>query len=434
MCTDCVVFIKNCMEFRRKCKDAEASLLHVTKQMTHNKNLKKKSLLHFENVAQEQGLNIDEDDRPLKHFIDRTDSVSSKDLEPNNDLNIETVLEETYDDHIQHESVIEHDVSTRTIVKEDCVSIIGENLTTTLELNNINEANPERKTIMSKDDSQEPLYELVDSDTIKQRVLCKLCHKELSLRSFVSHVARRHPGADRRAKCELCDRYVTAAKMNRHVVLVHGSGPFKCGYCKREHASREALLEHAGACADRKKKRKPSQTSRALQQCAVCHKTMQRASLRAHTRVQHAGLGPVCEHCGLRFSNKLRLLEHGRAKHGHHKLQCSFCDFQSAGVVALRNHERRHRGEKPFVCETCGAKFHAAYLLAQHRHSHRTEKLVKCEQCPAAFKASNNLHTHRLACHGARARCELCGRDYGGRLYAARHRRRAHAPPPADLL
>ncbi|PZC72068.1 hypothetical protein B5X24_HaOG211955 [Helicoverpa armigera] len=141
--------------------------------------------------------------------------------------------------------------------------------------------------------------------------------------------------------------------------------------------SKEQLLDHVESCTAKVRKRKINESGRTMAECDICKMKMQRASLNKHKAVTHAGLRPVCEHCGKSFGNKFRLNEHYRAKHGYEKFQCGTCEFQSAGIVAMRNHERRHRGEKPFVCESCGADFHAAYLLMQHRHSHNTDKLVK---------------------------------------------------------
>lgn len=260
------------------------------------------------------------------------------------------------------------------------------------------------------------------------RVTCNLCQMELSVRSIAGHMARRHPGADKtKVKCELCEVYVTRSRINRHKVMMHGDQGFKCGYCKTEFESKEVLLDHVTACTAKKKKRKAPASSRQLSECDICHKTMQKASLRLHKAVKHAGLRPVCEHCGERFGNKYRLTEHYRAKHGYEKFKCSYCDFESAAIMAMRNHERRHRGEKPFVCKSCGAKFHAAYLLSQHNQSHRTEKLVKCEQCPARFKANNSLNMHKLTCHSTSLyKCSVCVRAYSCRHYAVKHMRKVH--------
>ncbi|XP_026331788.1 zinc finger protein 782-like isoform X1 [Hyposmocoma kahamanoa] len=237
-------------------------------------------------------------------------------------------------------------------------------------------------------------------------------------------MSRRHPSAESKIKCELCEKRVNRNRLRRHVAIAHGTSALRCGYCKSEYDSKEVLIEHVVTCTAKKKTRKICESSRELQECDICHKRMQKASLRMHKAVTHAGLRP---HCGRNFGNNYRLNEHCRAKHGYEKLKCSYCDFESAGVMALRNHERRHRNEKPFVCETCGAKFHAAYLLAQHKKSHRTEKLIKCNLCPATFKANNSLHTHKLSCHSNYLyKCHLCSRVYSSRHYAVKHLRHVH--------
>ncbi|XP_061725737.1 zinc finger protein 771-like isoform X2 [Cydia pomonella] len=228
-----------------------------------------------------------------------------------------------------------------------------------------------------------------------------------------------------RVSCTICGKDLSVRSIRAHLTARHAADGLRCGYCKLEHGSKEALAAHVAKCA--LKKKRVSDSGKELVSCDVCNKRMQRSSLRAHQAVKHKGLGPVCEHCGRRFGNKLRLSEHLRAKHGYDKLQCNHCEFKSSSRAALENHERRHRGEKPFVCETCGAKFHAAYLLAQHRHSHRTEKRIKCGLCGAAFKATNSLHAHRAARHGARRhRCLLCARAYSCRHYAVKHLRAVH--------
>ncbi|CAH2222097.1 jg394, partial [Pararge aegeria aegeria] len=93
------------------------------------------------------------------------------------------------------------------------------------------------------------------NDTVSKRVTCKLCQKDLSIRSIDSHMARHHPGADkRRVKCDLCDNYVLKSKLNRHIALMHNSG-FLCRYCKSNYDSKEGLVEHISHCTQKKKRR-----------------------------------------------------------------------------------------------------------------------------------------------------------------------------------
>lgn len=54
------------------------------------------------------------------------------------------------------------------------------------------------------------------------RVICKICQKELSRRSIDAHMTSRHPGADvRKVKCDLCDKFVMKRWLYRHRQLKH---------------------------------------------------------------------------------------------------------------------------------------------------------------------------------------------------------------------
>ncbi|XP_047542264.1 zinc finger protein 808-like [Vanessa atalanta] len=403
MCKYCVKCLRSNLDFRKKCKDAEKVLLAIKRDNEYKIEVeiivdnddKKPKTLHITNDKSEL---VNENNQNILQNI-------------NNKLPNIDVFKEVEIKIENFESDNEDDIPLILLTDNSIAQNSQKNIEAT-----------DKKDISTELESV--LYDYNDKSS---RITCKLCQKNLSRRSFAMHMARHHPGADNtRIKCELCKDYILRDNLNRHLTSIHGTDNFKCRYCKKEFNSKELLVKHVTNC-NVKKRRRTCESSRELTECDVCHKKMQKASLRMHKAVKHAGLGPVCEHCGKRFGNKLRLHEHYRAKHGYEKFKCNYCDFQSAGVMAMRNHERRHRGEKPFVCETCGAKFHAAYLLAQHRQSHRTEKQFKCEQCPASFKANNSLHMHRRACHSsARVACAVCARAYSCRHYAVKHMRAVH--------
>ncbi|XP_050359582.1 myoneurin-like isoform X2 [Nymphalis io] len=370
MCKYCLKCLQNILDFRKKCKNAETELLAIKRE---NKYKIQVEITTGESNKIPKALHTTNDNIELANNKNQN---KLKNKLPNIDIFKEA--------EIKIENIESGDDDDKPLILLTDTSI------TQKSQQDIKVT--DKKDLVGKEENI--LYDYNDNSS---RITCKLCQKNLSRRSFTMHMARHHPGADNtRIKCELCNDYILKDNLNRHLTSIHGTDSFKC-------------------------------RSRELTECDVCHKKMQKASLRMHKAVKHAGLGPVCEHCGKRFGNKLRLHEHYRAKHGYEKFKCNYCEFQSAGVMAMRNHERRHRGEKPFVCETCGAKFHAAYLLAQHRQSHRTEKQFKCEQCPASFKANNSLHTHRRACHSsARVSCAVCARAYSCRHYAVKHMRAVH--------
>ncbi|KAJ8705823.1 hypothetical protein PYW08_012869 [Mythimna loreyi] len=459
MCTACMIQFNNTLKFRKQCQQAEIQLLKVKnetipegqplKQLTSSRKSDGQNFTNFKlDFRSIKSIPVENDTDtfiPVTYFGNRNKSVSllrsknikyidveintaeNSDVEFFNDTIAYSNEEEIFKTEKNH-FLNPEDYNFENDVKQNCTDALSD-----IELyvsDKINSNNIENKNV----DVPYIIKETASKKTL--RVVCKFCQKELSIRSIDSHMMRRHPGADeRKVKCELCDKYVMKDKLNRHRVMMHGSVGVRCGYCKSEFNTKDALVVHVANCSAKIRKRKVNDSGRVLAECDVCKMTMQKASLSKHKAVKHAGLRPVCEHCGKSFGSKFRLNEHCRAKHGYEKFRCRYCEFRSAGIMAMRNHERRHRGEKPFVCEACGAKFHAAYLLMQHKHSHRTEKLVKCELCPASFKARNNLHMHKLTCHSkSYYSCSQCARTYKCRHYALKHARVAHSAHDAALL
>ncbi|CAK1587996.1 unnamed protein product [Parnassius mnemosyne] len=392
LCLNCVSSLNDAIKFRELCITTESHLLKF-KNGIHDKVIERQLETEFKvetlpdehvEIKQENDETKDEDDKPLKSMIEMVNSfddfkldISENTIKTHSETSIKC---ESNGDLISDVSNV---LNEKTVHSQD----------STKELKNENTQNHIEKGNTETRHNTEPQLR-------QKRVTCKICQKNLSIRSIAVHMNKCHPGTDeRKVKCELCDKFVLRDRLRIHQLKMHGPDLKICAHCKLQFDSKQTLLKHVSTCSA-KKKRKKYESGRKLTECDVCHKEMQRGSLRLHKAVKHAGLGPVCEHCGRRFGNKLRLLEHCRARHGHDKFQCGSCHFQSASLLAMTNHERRHRGEKPFVCERCGANFHAAYLLAQHKHSHRTERPYTCSQCPARFKANNSLHMHRINVHG----------------------------------
>ncbi|KAL0808329.1 hypothetical protein ABMA28_012815 [Loxostege sticticalis] len=389
MCIQCINSLNNAIEYRKQCKDAESYLLRIKHEI--------------------KVTNIKSDNQSIENEIIIKNKPLDSDIKVKKEEEIESVdVKDETEEFCENDN--DDDTPLIKLVEESHENVEGKS-----------------KRKLKRDKNIKPLYQILNKEAKNQRVICNVCQKELSIRSIDRHISSYHPGLDNsKVKCELCDSWVTAQKMNRHLQLMHGSGSLRCRYCETEFEERQILIAHVITCTA-KNKRKPYKKGRELAECDVCQKVMQRASLRLHKAVKHKGLGPVCEHCGRKFGNSIRLNEHYRAKHGYEKFKCERCEYQTASELAMQNHERRHRGEKPFVCEACGASFHAAYLLAQHKHSHRTERLFKCDKCPSSFKSNNSLLMHVQSCHGTRTfACLLCSRAYRWRHYAVKHLRSAH--------
>ncbi|CAH0599454.1 unnamed protein product [Chrysodeixis includens] len=432
MCAHCIIRLNNALQFRKRCHEVERYLLRYINDTDTSKVTIQSDILINSTDIKTKPVDIDIE-KQLKTYIltdlsytpeneyitdslakNSDDTTMSIKEEPSDEENYEIGENFVYIPEVNNTELETESKSKKKKLKQQ--NNLIKKQPKRIKINKDNELD-ENSIVLIKQEVEVP-YNIVEGSTAKvARVVCKLCQKELSIRSIDAHMEKTHPGADeRKVQCNLCDRYIMRNQLNRHHALMHDDeNVIKCLYCKKEFKTKELLLEHVKSCNAKKRQRKVNDPGRLLASCDVCQKVMQRASLK---------------HCGRSFGNKLRLQEHYRAKHGYEKFKCSYCDFTSASILALKNHERRHRGEKPYVCETCGAKFHASYLLCQHRHSHKTEKLVKCPLCPATFKAAHSLHRHRLSCHSARTfRCGLCARAYSCRDAAARHVRHAHAQP-----
>ncbi|XP_072941225.1 uncharacterized protein [Epargyreus clarus] len=408
MCLDCLKQVNGAIKFRAKCKATEEKLQELKKQ-THSVNNNEYNTNKIQiNTLDGQTITVKNEKLLVNNKVIE---YNDKSFDNDKNLNLNNVVEnlsvnecnETYNSILEYgknENMLHIDEAVKTEGSKEIESRDESIENTDINMHSIEYSSLDNINVaMESLEMKTPTLYEIDMTREGNRVTCKLCQKNLSIRSIEVHLSRSHPGADgRRVKCNLCDSFITREKMTRHRVMMHGSETLQCRYCKSAFEMEDQLMEHIGTCMARKK-RNNSEMGREMTECDVCHKSMQRASLRLHKAIKHAGLGPVCEHCGKRFGNKFRLIEHYRAKHGYEKFKCSFCEFQSASGLAMRNHERRHRGEKPFVCESCGAKFHAAYLLAQHRQSHRTDRTYKCETCSARFKTNNALHAHRRARH-----------------------------------
>ncbi|XP_050559312.1 zinc finger protein 845-like [Spodoptera frugiperda] len=422
MCSICMNLFNTTLKFRKQCKQVETELLKIipasqsnddntnddqypTTTTEDHRDCYPSVYIGLKDVKSEcDSLNDDDDDddQPLKYFQN-----NQKNIKENSDADIYCINDNGSD--------LSNNVSSTTVKRKDIKTKRYPD----------NDGDPESTTVT------EPPYVLTETYKKTRRVVCKICQKELSIRSIDTHMVRRHPGADeRKLRCELCDRYVMKDKLNRHRLLTHGAVGDLCGYCKKEFPSKEVLITHVVTCPARYKKRKMSENARKIAECDICKMKMQRASLQKHKAVKHAGLRPVCEHCGKSFGNKFRLNEHYRAKHGYEKFKCSYCDFQSAGICAMRvstlhmtlDRSRMHMDElmlpyfRRYAPLFLFTPFNVLIFLPQ------------CSLCPATFKANNNLHMHKLTCHSkAYYSCLVCARSYKCKYYAVKHVRLTHS-------
>lgn len=255
MCTNCIIKLNNTFKFRQQCRDAETQL---KKQLKETNLLSMHSERSIQNSVEENSEQFEttvkievesrndydlDDDMPLKLLInsETLDLKLSPKYEPKED---ETSIFDTScsvtDNEIKVEDIKEENSEPPDIDIKSNPKLTQNELNYYCDTNQIHGNNIDDKKIavlptVLKTKEVVPPYEVImDSVTQKAtRVLCKLCNKELSIRSIDFHMSRCHPGADeRKVKCEMCDVFVLKNKLNRHMMLTHGSEGFKCGVSK----------------------------------------------------------------------------------------------------------------------------------------------------------------------------------------------------------
>jgi hypothetical protein len=192
MCNDCVNFVKKSISFKRQCRSIEKKLVEIA---TNSLNLE---------------LNIPEDDFDVKVPIK---------LEHEEELQREHIIsiiktEHNYDDEDDKPLISFTDTTISQTPKPE--------LKDETPIENVQNNNNKNKSV-------DLPFNVVDEGKKPQRVNCKFCQKNLSIRSIDNHMTKAHPGADeRKVKCDLCDNYVLKEKLNRHMALMHGTESFNC--------------------------------------------------------------------------------------------------------------------------------------------------------------------------------------------------------------
>lgn len=208
------------LKFRKQCKQVETELLKIipasqsnddttnddqypTTTTEDHPNRYPSVYIGLKDIKSEcESLNDDDDDdQPLKYFQN-----NQKNIKENSDVDIYSINDNRSD--------LSNNVSSTTVKRKDIKT----------KSYSSNDGDPESTTVT------EPPYVLTETYKKTRRVVCKICQKELSIRSIDTHMVRRHPGADeRKLRCELCDRYVMKDKLNRHRLLTHGAVGDLCG-------------------------------------------------------------------------------------------------------------------------------------------------------------------------------------------------------------
>ncbi|XP_062561707.1 zinc finger protein 506-like [Armigeres subalbatus] len=148
-----------------------------------------------------------------------------------------------------------------------------------------------------------------------------------------------------------------------------------------------------------------------------------------------------CDHCELRFADRLGKLRHEKLKHGidhavsmfnyakipKDKFTCQHCGKPCKSLSFLKEHEDTHAGIKRHECKSCGRMFATKNNLERHHMIHTSEKPYKCELCGKAFRQSPMYKDHlRLHSGETPYACNGCELHFTSTTLLRNHRIRIH--------
>ncbi|XP_064473379.1 zinc finger protein 14-like [Ornithodoros turicata] len=291
--------------------------------------------------------------------------------------------------------------------------------------------------------------------TPKER--CEACFKFFEKNVLLRHYYQ-HTG-EKPYQCQQCDSgFVTAWKLKRHVLKVHGSekrasdhtGPKRrriqahrdavgddglpglgnrCVVCGETFALWNLLRAHMATHDPAPEDSRLLNNCRLADgtfQCLVCGKfEADWAHLRSHYSCHTNVRIFTCPKCPRAQKTSHHFIAHYRRTHTtlNQTYKCSQCKYTTIYGTAFRNHESMHGGTNKERCEAC-FKFLSKSTLIFHYYRHTGEKPYACIQCSSGFASTSGLRRHIRRVHGNE---KSASRHTGLKIRRAQVRRDAFA-------
>ncbi|RUS77117.1 hypothetical protein EGW08_015133, partial [Elysia chlorotica] len=283
-----------------------------------------------------------------------------------------------------------------------------------------------------------------------QNFECEMCEKKF----FKAESFRQHQKFHKeQVTCQVCGRVLSSAsRLKEHMNVHTGEKPYKCDICHLKLSSRSAVENH--------KRRTHNSKTNGGNKCYICGEAFKTPfarnthQLKEHTEEERRLHNIVvktftCDICGetIRKEYKVAHLKRHEIKSNSERLCiCEICGEEFAGLPGLRFHMANfhtstqklegadHRlpvKKVPKACETtghvcdiCGKEFGCRLYLEYHRVVHFDERPFSCNICSKSFKLKHQLKLHEKTHNGSEPfQCEVCGKKFIYRASFVSHQR-----------
>lgn len=250
--------------------------------------------------------------------------------------------------------------------------------------------------------------QIKDSDSLKEHTT--VSHKSVDLQSFVSQriITKDVPiKIDiNNLSCKLCNvPLLSIEDLKTHIVAVH----------------EEEYDNSVGVCVF------PFILTTNILECTLCDdKFNNYTSLMGHMYKKHIAHPYMCQICGLRFIDEIRLKRH--FSNSHIGYRCKICGKMLDAFHKLEKHKQRIHGVQRIVkCSLCSSTFDNQYQIKVHMGKiHNVEKYrIKCDYCSKICTTKGAMLLHIQSLHSdIRFECDICGYKTGIKWMVKLHKRK----------
>ena len=321
-------------------------------------------------------------------------------------------------------------------------------------------------------------------DTAHDNYKCNECGKE-----FTNHKhLYKHKYLHYQVQCEICQKTVSRAVLNRHMKTVHvgkESRLFACDQCPYTAHAKRYLNEHIKLFHDPSKSNrewrpqrkgekqtdssiKSEDTLIEMENCQECDQQIISSKRVIHYKRSHGCLPPghesgnyMCDQCPAELQSKKSLQNHLKVMHDVSKplkYTCHECQLDFSGSRYLICHYKKIHNEIPpefkdqkqYLCDQCPDVFltkHSLHLHTVRKHNlseenplpkrtyKKKEKISQCPHCEKTFRCDRNCKEHIKVVHEKSTpfECDQCSRKFGLKRTLFSHKQIVHAKVNCDV-